>query len=333
MTAHPGEPFEPWTGRDDVRLPDALLTPVDALAPVDRTRRRFYQLAGLTVAVESDLPFAERTFSRKFDAFEVLGPGDDTLLFRHHFGLPADLDGDYGDEVHRAVNWIISRRDGHYVYRGLMGPGHTLDRVAVFNEDHTRGRILNGPRLEDGFVRGNQNALTLFPTDQVVIAPALAARDACYFHSSAVVLDGAGLVFVGHSEAGKSTILELLKDVAVPLCDDRNIIRRWPDGHRIHGTWSHGQVPIVSPQSAPLRAVLLLKQSPDNRLTRMEPVASLSALLGCVIKPVVTAAWWRQTLGIVEHIAVSVPVYTMEFDKSGAIVPVLRELCARDGAG
>jgi hypothetical protein len=330
VTAQPKDKFEPWRYQADIPLPDDLFIPVDTLPRADDERRRHYQLAGLTVTVESDLPFADDTFSRKFETFRVADPSDDTIQFRHHFGLPGDVEGDFGIEIHRAVNWVISRRDGHYIYRGLMGPGRTLDRIAVFNDAHTRGRILNGPRLEEGFARGSQNALTLFPTDQVIIAPALADRDACYFHSSAVIMDGAGLVFVGHSEAGKSTILELLQNAAHPLCDDRNIIRRWPDGHRIHGSWSHGQVPIVSPASAPLRAVLLLEQSPHNRLTRVAPLDALPPLLGCVIKPAVTAEWWRKTLAVVEGIAVSVPIYRMEFDKSGDIVPVLREFCARE---
>ena len=36
------------------------------------------------------------------------------------------------------------------------------------------------------------------------------------------------------------------------LCDDRNIVRRSPGGFRVYGTWSHGEVPIVSSASAPL---------------------------------------------------------------------------------
>lgn len=310
------------------RLPDDLFAPPDDLPSVEPGHSRVYQLAGMTVEVQADLPITDGTFSHKFEPFVVDAPAADNIIIRHHFGPTDTVDGELGEEIHRSVNWAIYQRDGHYIYCGLAADGHTFDRVGVFNDGHTRGRILNSHRVEEGFRGGGQNALSLFPTDQVVIAPALADRDACYFHSSAVVLDGAGLVFVGHSEAGKSTTLELLKDQAHPLCDDRNIIRRWDDGHRIHGSWSHGQVPIVSPASAPLRAVLLLTQSKENRVTRVGPREGLVTLLGCVIKPVETPEWWGKTLSIIERIAADVPVYTMEFDKSGAIVPVLKELCA-----
>jgi hypothetical protein len=73
---------------------------------------------------------------------------------------------------------------------------------------------------------------------------------------------------------------------------------------------------------------MLLTQSKENRLVRVSHEEALVTLLGCVIKPVVTREWWEKTLAVIEGIALSVPVYRMEFDKSGAIVPVLRDLCA-----
>ena len=51
----------------------------------------------------------------------------------------------------------------------------------------------------------------------------------------------------------------MLKGQAAILCDDRNIVRRWKNGWRVHGTWSHGDVAEVSPASAPLRAIMFLR--------------------------------------------------------------------------
>jgi len=174
--------------------------------------------------------------------------------------------------------------------------------------------------------------LTMLPTDQVILARFLSHRQVCYLHSSAVVVDGVGLLFVGHSRAGKSTTVKLLKGQSEILCDDRNIVRRWPDGFRVHGTWSHGEVPVVSSASAPLSAILLLAKSPENRLVRLtDRKQILAALLGCVIKPVVDAGWWNKILDLLAALAKEIPCYEMRFDKSGAIVPALLEL-ARTGS-
>jgi hypothetical protein len=170
-------------------------------------------------------------------------------------------------------------------------------------------------------------SLTRFPTDQIIFTRVLADIQGCILHCAGMILDGHGFAFAGHSEAGKSTTVEMLRPHGEILCDDRNILRRYPDGWRIYGTWSHGDVPDVSPNSAPLRAILLLEQAPFNRLTRItdrrEIVRRLPFL---IVKPLVDAGWWEKTLDLVGHIAREVPVYRLQFDRSGEVWEVLREL-------
>jgi hypothetical protein len=144
-------------------------------------------------------------------------------------------------------------------------------------------------------------------------------------------VEGAGLLFVGHSEAGKSTTVKLIKDRAEILCDDRNIVRLEPNGFRVYGSWSHGEVPLVSASSAPLRAILFIKQSPDNRLVPVtDRGEALKRLLACVIRPLETAGWWQKTFAVIEALAREVPCYIMEFDKSGQIVQQLLDLANRE---
>jgi hypothetical protein len=170
-------------------------------------------------------------------------------------------------------------------------------------------------------------SVTSFPTDQVLVARLLADREGCILHSAGMIIDVHGFAFAGHSDAGKSTIVTQLRPYGEILCDDRNILRRYPDGWRLYGTWSHGDVPDVSPNSAPLRAILLLEQAPFNRLTRItdrrEIVRRLPFL---IIKPLVDAGWWEKTLDLVGHIAREVPVYRLQFDRSGRVWDVLQEL-------
>ena len=176
----------------------------------------------------------------------------------------------------------------------------------------------------------------MFPSDQILVARLLADRNGCYLHSAGAILDGAGMLFVGHSDAGKSTITRLLMDAPLQieiLCDDRNIVRRWegdPRGRpcwRVYGTWSHGDVPDVSPASAPLRAICFIEQAEENTLTPLTDRGEITRrLLACVIKPFVTAAWWRKTLDLIEQMGREVPCHVMRFDKSGEIVAGLVRL-------
>ncbi len=98
-------------------------------------------------------------------------------------------------------------------------------------------------------------------------------------------------------------------------------------GFRIHGTWSHGDVPDVSPGSAPLDSLFFLHKSGRNGA---EPIPDrrdvVRRLLDLVIKPLATPEWWGQTLAVVERLAVAVPAYKLFFDLSGGVLATLDAL-------
>ena len=289
--------------------------------------RRFYRIAGITIQVDSDLPITDATFHPKFKIFEVDGPGEDTVFISHHFSLP-DLQGqDLGNKVYQHPPWVIYRKEDSWVYLGVApvaGERH-IYQVAFFNHDYTRARIHN--EKDETFRGGGLHSLTLFPTDQILISQVLADRQGCFMHSSGVNFEDNGLLFVGHSDAGKSTMVRMLEDRAEILCDDRIVVRRWKDGFRIHGAWSHGDIAEISSSSAPLTALLFLEQAQTNRIISLDnKKAIIPKLLACLIKPLVTADWWEKMLRLVEYIARDVPCYILQFDKSGSAVKLIEEM-------
>lgn len=330
----------------------------------ENAHRRYYQIGGVTIQVVADLPMTEATFQPKFKAFEVDGPGEDTITISHHFSMPDLKDWDLGDEVYRKVPWTVCRTDSSCIYMGISEQRFVASRdlgfriwcrlrslwgksctqkewltsgaaslsgegkvhlLAVATHDHTTVSIYH--KSQKLFSRGNLHSLTLFPTDQIILGRVLADREAFYIHASGLVLDGNGLLFVGHADAGKTTIVNMLKDKAEILCDDRMIVRRWSDGFKIHGTWSHGDVSDVSASSAPLKAVLFLEQAHENRLIQIDDTQeALRRLLACLIKPLVTFEWWDHILCTVDTMVRGVPLYSLHFDKSGGVVPLLGDL-------
>ena len=141
------------------------------------------------------------------------------------------------------------------------------------------------------------------------------------------MLNGKGILFIGHSEAGKTTIVSMLKRWAKILCDDRIIVRKWADDFKIHGTWSNGDLPDVSGESAPLRAVLFLEQAPATRLVPLTHKKEIvPRLLACLIKPHVTTEWWDRMLPLIHMIVNRVPCYHLSFNTSGDVVDMLQEL-------
>jgi MoaA/NifB/PqqE/SkfB family radical SAM enzyme len=287
---------------------------------------RYYQTAGITIQVAADFSITDDTFAPKFQTFRVDGPGVDTISIRLVSSTPAMPELRLGQEVYRRPPWAIYRQSSSWVYLGISPDDDGCDprTVAIFEADHSRGTIY---RNRDFYESGGLHSLTTFPSDQILLARVLADRQGCYLHASGIIVDGKGLLFVGHSEAGKSTILKMLRGHGEILCDDRIIVRRWPEGFRIHGTWSHGELPDVSPAGAPLRAILFLEKASANELIPVaDKVERLGQVLSHVVKPLVTADWWEKTLALAEKIAAEVPAYRLRFDTSGRVVDVLKQL-------
>lgn len=292
-----------------------------------KEHRKFYKIADITIQVDSDLPIGENTFHPKFKLFETGGPGQETIYIRHHFSLPKLNGKELGIRMYRKPPWAVYKKGGSWVYLGISPtPGdESLHRAVVFNNDHTRARIYNDK--EETFLKGNMHSLTLFPTDQILLARVLADRQGCYLHSCGVNFSGNGLLFAGHSEAGKSTMATLLKGRAEILCDDRMIVRRNEDGFKIYGTWSHGDVPDVSANSAPLKAIFFLEKAKENRATLIKDKREMTKrLLSCLIRPFVTADWWEKELLLIEKIAAEVPGYILKFEKDKKVADLLEKL-------
>lgn len=305
----------------------------------------YFQIAGITVGVESDLDFDVVAFKQELTQFAVADRGDDNVTIRHFFQLP-DLTGwDLGKEIYRKAPWAIWRNGDRWYYIGISAEPDDpqLHRVAVFNADHTHATVYSMPYHENLIRDEGFHSLSLLPTDQIWLIPLLADRNAALLHSAGVILNGQGLLFAGRSEAGKSTTVTMLQNLqdienssessVEILCDDRNIARRWDAGWRLHGTWSHGDIADVSPGSAPLRAVLFLEQASFNDIVPITNRKEIwHRLLPTLIKPMVTAEWWQKELDVLEQLVNQVPCYTMHFDTRGDIVRKLVELTANGTA-
>jgi MoaA/NifB/PqqE/SkfB family radical SAM enzyme len=300
-----------------------------------KNHRRYFRIADITIQVDSDLAIADTTFQPKFRQFEVDSPGKDTITLRHHFSLSDLGSKSPGREVYRKPPWAIYKNGNSWIYLGISSieGDKNLHCAAVFNHNHTSVRIYN--KQEETFLKGGLHSLTLFPSDQMFLARVLADREGCYLHSCGVDFRGKGLLFAGHSEAGKSTMADLLKNNSRILCDDRIIIRRQPEGFRIYGTWSHGDVPDVSNSCAPLKAILFLEKAKENKLIELNHKREITKrILSCLIKPFVTRDWWEKTLLLTDKLAENVPCYVLRFNKNGGVSGLLeKKLVKGDGLG
>jgi len=288
---------------------------------------RYFQIAGITIRVTADLPITSATFDEQFLPFQVMQPGEEIVTVHHHFGLPTPMQVPDEHVVYRETPWTIAHTNDGWVYEGRYAgkAGERPFMHAMWTEDHSRGHLYHADNVR--FLRGGLRALTLMPTDQVLLGQLLANRQGCLVHAAGMSLWGKGVLFIGHSDAGKSTTVTMLREHGEILCDDRIAVRQMADGYHISGTWCHGTVADISPATAPLRALYFIEQAQTNAAIPLTNRRELLArLLPCLIRPLATADWWTKTLTCVEGMLRDVPAYRLLLDRSGSIAEVLRAL-------
>lgn len=169
----------------------------------------------------------------------------------------------------------FSRLDGGWAVR--MAPDVNLPVLGVLMaaEDFRSARL----KLLSGSARAIHfavdNALML------MFALASAPFDTLEIHSSVTVCDGAGYAFLGKSGTGKSTHSRLWRE-HIPgstLLNDDNPVIRIKDGQaRIYGSPWSGKTPCYKAESAPLSAIVRIRQCADNRIQQLSPVEAYASI-------------------------------------------------------
>lgn len=305
----------------------------------------YFQIAGITIRFESDLDLKQDDFTPALRPFIVDHPGEDMVTLQRHFELPDFSKLDLGVEIYSKNPWVVyeNKDTGHIYYQGILPDGFSRKYwcFADFTTDFVKAKIYFEPEMKAQIRNQGWQNLTGFPTDNIWLAQLLANRSSIYFHSAASILNRKGFLFIGRSEAGKTTTLRMLQqardlqkaNVSI-LCDETNIVRRWLDGWRVHGTWGHGEESEVSGLSAPLAGIFVLKQDKVNQIEPLENKGLiLKSLLSTIYRPAMTKLWWEKELSILDKLAEEVPLFIMHFDRSGQIISLLNEFSRALPAG
>jgi len=300
---------------------------------MDKTAKRvdvrYYSIGGVTICLRSGLPFKDSTFQAKFEKFRVAGPAKrDNITVEHHFGIPVAGRIPAGIEVYNKLPWVIVKSRKKLIYKCVSrcGQKERVHNLVLSDISHSRFDIYHADK--NAYLKGGLHSLTMLPSDQILFAGVLSGRRAAYLHACGVVFSGKGLLFAGHSGAGKTTLAKMCdRRGGLVLCDDRIVARGHGGRFRIYGTWSNGEFSKVSGENAPLKGIFFLRKAGIDRISRIEDKKEIFRQLGaCLIKPLQTVGWWEKMLVLLEQISRSVPAYTLDFNKAGRVVELLRKL-------
>lgn len=116
----------------------------------------------------------------------------------------------------------------------------------------------------------------------VMFGTVLLKHNAVAIHSSVIVADNRGVLFLGESGTGKSTHTRLWRENiegARLLNDDSPIVRIVDGKVRVYGSPWSGKTPCYKNEVYPMAGLCRLSQAPHNRITRLSNLMAIGALL------------------------------------------------------
>ena len=187
-------------------------------------------------------------------------------------------------------------------------PPHVLRRGKRRRDGNGRGEFIHEPLPENQWLWLQLLQLAACIGNQIQKRGGVLLHSALAVHpdlSGLQDLTGLGVLLTAHSGVGKSTASKRLPAPWVALCDDTTlIVLDDADKYWAHPmpTWSHifydEQIRTWDTQSAvPLRAIFLLRQGEQDRVTPLNPAHALGFLLERAQEP---TQYWRENFSLRE---------------------------------
>ena len=205
----------------------------------------------------------------------------------------------------------------HVITLYTQGDGYLVEFQSL-PSNPVSGRMLVDASFKKAQIELSQHD-SLFALDnsmKLLYTFSTAQLGALQIHSSVVIQDGKGYLFLGKSGTGKSTHSQLwLKYIpgSELLNDDFPVLRLLPDKSiRVYGSPWSGKTPCYKSKDAPVGAIVHLCQANYNKIDRLSVIRAYGSLLeSCAsFRPIKAFSdGWHQTM---EGICATTPYYHLE---------------------
>lgn len=277
---------------------------------------RRYRFGGVGVTLSAPADISEKP---ALAPFGVSAPAEDILIacdFSEEFATPETPP--LLDEPYRTV-WVAENREsGVLRYQKSDAPWP----CCMWNRQNQKISMLWKPEFRDKLSAWQiMEAVDLFHL--------LLMEGGVVLHGSYILYHGMGIVFSAPSGTGKSTQAALWERFrgAEILNGDRCLLRMDEDGNPwVHGICYSGTSRICKNVSAPLHALVLLGQSPENRIRIAKGLEAFRFLMPqCAYR-----VWdkWDVTnvTKILSDVLSAVPVFLLECRPDESAVETLEKM-------
>lgn len=163
------------------------------------------------------------------------------------------------------------------------------------------------------FILGSydEDSINVF-TNQIFYTHAIQRR-MVQIHSSMIDHHGNGLLFLGPSGIGKTTMAELWNQYrsALIINGDMNFVQETEKGFLGWGTPWHGSSPYCENTNVPVRALVVLKQADRNSIRELDGFEKVQLVSNNVIYPTWLENGMELCLDVLDHLLRALPVYEL----------------------
>ena len=140
------------------------------------------------------------------------------------------------------------------------------------------------PSSRTGRIRQSANPYSIDAVLRIVHTIVLAREGGFLAHSASAIRNGKAFLFAGVSGAGKTTISRLAPPAATLLTDEISYVRKNANGYTAFGTPFTGELAKLGENvSAPISALYLLAQGPENRIDPLPAAEAARGLLANIL--------------------------------------------------
>lgn len=203
----------------------------------------------------------------------------------------------------------------------LVEPGNGAGERVLVSRNGELWRVQRGdflaewdPRTRRGWIRQVLSPFSLDSVIRIVHTLVLAGEGGMLMHASSAIRNGRAYVFTGVSGVGKTTISRLAPADAHLLTDEMSFIRRIDGTYRAFGTPFAGE--LAKPgenMNAPLAAIYLLKQGPENRIDELSPAEAVRGVLANILFFAQDSELVKAVFDAAAALAARVPVRRLTF--------------------
>ena len=174
--------------------------------------------------------------------------------------------------------------------------------LLLVDREWVKNTILQVDNIDSIFILLNQ----IFYTHAV-------QRHMIQIHSSMIDYQGKGLLFLGPSGIGKTTMAELWNKYknALIINGDMNFVQETDKCFLGWGTPWHGSSPYCENANVPVHALIVLRQASENSIRELENFEKVQSVSNNIIYPTWLEGGMELCLETLDHLLTALPVYEL----------------------